>query len=204
MGTRTGESVGQKLEELAAEYRHVKEEHERAGAESTVRRHLKARLDELEERFDRLLTEWVGSPELRGEWRKHLHHDGPLPAAPAAVEPAPVFKGKAASGSRVEVREREDGDLDVLVDGSEVERIAGSADFAVEVEPGVVRLAGLEVREIFDAPPRAIAALRDWVDDPAGAPPWSYAGVLAADGLIDRYLSLTPRGRRAVTAVRRI
>jgi hypothetical protein len=197
--TRAGISTGE-LEAIVERYHHLQEEHRRAGAEGSVRRHLHARLLELEEDFERLLAEWVSDESARGAWRRHLHHGAPAPAQPGEARPALVFRGRSAAGSFVEVHERLDGDYDVSVDGSSVERIGRAPDFAAATPRLVFRLGDLEFGEVLDASAPARAALRAHVAAPAGEPPWQYATELIADGLIDRDFGLTPRGRRALTA----
>ena len=111
-----------------------------------------------------------------------------------------MFRGRSQSGSVCEIRGRPDGDLDVLVDGALVERIAGALDFADEAPGLVYRRDHVEFREVFAVPAPALAALRAFVADSAGGPPWKHAGVLLAEGLVDRYFALLLRGRRALGA----
>jgi hypothetical protein len=186
------------LETTVAEYHHLRSEHERAGGGGSVRRHQRARLDRLEEHFDRLLHETVADGRARAAWRRRLHEGLPAPAEPRPERPL-VFKGRSPEGSVVELRERPDGDRDVLVDGARVERLAPAREHE---ESATFRLDDREFREIFEAPPDAIAAARAYVSAPAGEPPWEHAAALAADGLIDATFALTPRGRRALGARR--
>jgi hypothetical protein len=186
------------IEALVCEYHHLQSEHRLAGLEGSVRRHQHARLLELEERFERLLEEWVGDEETRRAWREHLHHGAPAPLEPEDAPLALVFKGRSAAGSVAEIRERPDGDYDVVVDGAVSERIAGEPDFAGRTPRFVFRLGDLEFREIFGASAPALAALRAFVAEASAEPPWQYARELMDDGLIDRDFALTPRGRRAL------
>ena len=192
--------VRDELEGLVDEYHHLQSEHRQAGVESSVRRHQLARLLELEERFERLLEEWVGAEQVRRGWREHLHEGAPAPAEPGAPQPFLVFKGRSKSGSLAEIRERPDGDYDVSVDGVVSERIAGEPDFASGTARLVFHLDDLEFREVFGASALALAALRAFVAEPVGEPPWQYARELMDDGLIDGDFALTPRGRRALAA----
>jgi len=190
------------LEAHVADYHHLQEEHRRAGPEGSVRRHLHDRLLELEEEFERLLAEWIEDEHVRTEWREHLHHGAPAPSEPRAARAPLVFKGRSRAGSVCEIRERPDEDLDVLVDGALVERIAGALDFA-DGAPGLIfRRDHVEFREVFDVPGPALAALQAFVGDPAGEPPWEHAGALLADGLVDRDFALMSRGRRALGPLR--
>jgi hypothetical protein len=191
--------------ELAAivrEFHHVQEEHRRARPESRVRRHLHSRLEELEERFERLLEEWVADEETRAAWRAHLYQGAPRPAESAPERPL-TFRGRSEAGSVVEIRKRPDGSYDVEVDGALVERIEGGLDFAGGTAPPVFRLDGSEFRETFSASPAALEALRDSLAGDAAHPPWDQAAELVADGLVDRDFGLTERGRRALAAAAR-
>ena len=71
------------LDLLVHEALHVHNEHARATADS-VRRKLRARLLELEARFERTLAEEVPDEALRRAWRDHLHARGPAPSKPSA------------------------------------------------------------------------------------------------------------------------
>jgi len=187
------------LERIVAEYHHLRAEHRRAGREGSVRRHLQARLEELERRFERLLEEWVAEERVREAWRGHLHGDAPAPPEPEPVPPL-LFKGRSRVGSIVEVRERPGGDCEVVVDGTLVE-IASAGELKEERRaPLTLRAGGEEFREIFAAPAPALAAARAYFARPAGEPPWEHAAELAADGLIDHTFALTARGRRALAA----
>ncbi len=185
------------LEQIVAEYRHLHEEHRRAGGEGSVRRHLGSRLTDLEHRFERLLEEWVEDERLREAWRRFLYEGGPAPDEPGPQEAALLFKGRSDAGSIVEVRERRDGDCDVAIDGALVERIA-PGEVAAENSPLTFHVGGQEFREVFDAPVAALAAARGYFAEPEGEPPWEHARELAADGLVDGTFALTPRGRRAL------
>jgi hypothetical protein len=179
------------LAEIVEEYRHVVSEHRKAGAAGSVRRHLRDRLEHLEEQFERLLEHLVPDEEERQEWRASLHHGWPSP--PPEIWPAQLlFRGRAETGSVVEIRSGPEDEAEVVIDGALVERLAG------EIEGDVIVLDGRAFEEMFAAAPAALHALRDWVADPAGPPPWESARELLEDGLIDRYFGLTPRGRRAL------
>lgn len=189
-------ALREELEAIAEEFRHVREEHERAGAEGTVRRRHESTLADLDERFETLLARWVHGESLRAAWRRHLHHGEAAPAEPGPGAAPPLFVGRARA-LRLEVRELDDGACEVVVDGTPVERLTSGADFSTD-SPVSYAHAGLEFREVFEAPPVALDALRDHVSDPSGEPPWEHAAALAADGLVDRDFSLTHRGRRAL------
>ena len=185
------------LEAIVAEYRHLLEEHGRAHAEGRVRRHMDARLGELESRFEQLLGEWAPGEELRGAWLAHLHRGAPAPAQPAPARPL-VFRGVAETGSLVEIRERADGDYEVAVDGAVVERVEAALDFSSRETPHAFPLDGLVFRETFSASEPALEALAEFVAERAQQPPWHFAAELGADGLIDGNFGLTPRGHRAL------
>ncbi len=187
------------LERLVAEYHHLRAEHRRAGLESSVRRHMEARLQELDRRFQRLLEEWVPEERLRRAWREHLHGRGPAPPEPEPVAPL-LFRGRSAAGATVEVRETGGDECAVLVDGTLVERVSAGELRQERQGPLTFRVGDEEFREVFSAPAAALAAARAYFARPDGEPPWEHASVLAADGLIDRTFALTARGRRALAA----
>ena len=192
-----GAASRDELEALVAEYHHLLEEHRRASAEGRVRRHMEARLHELGLRFDRLVAEWAPDEDLQAAWRTHLHKGAPAPAEPAPARPL-VFRGAAETGSVVEIRDRPDGDYDVAVDGTLVERVEAELDFSGSEAPHVFSLDGVVFRETFSASGAALEALAEFVAERAPQPPWPFAAELRADGLIDRNFGLTPRGRRAL------
>jgi hypothetical protein len=196
MTTRIG--ARDELEATVVEYHHVQSEHRRAGVEGSVRRHLHTRLARLGARFERLLDESVPDEGAREAWRRRLHNGSPAPAEPRPPEPPLLFKGRSTAGSVAEVRKRADGDCDLAVDGSLLERLAAARELAEGAIPLTFRIDGQEFREIFEAPARAVAAARAYFSDPSGEPPWQHAPALAADGLIDGTFALTPRGRRAL------
>ncbi len=184
------------LEELVHEYHHVQAEHRHARPGSRVRRHLHERMSDLATRFDRLLVEAVADERERRRWQEHLHHGAAQPSAPQAVPPL-VFRGRSGAGSTLEVLERTDGTLDVLVDGVCVERFA-SAHELLATHPGLsFRLGEVSFYERFAVSGSALAALRAMIES-GGRPPYRYARELLLDGLVDRSFGLTPRGRRAL------
>jgi len=188
----------EELEAMVAEYQHVRSEHRRAGREGSIRRHLLARLGRLEARFERLLTESVADEGARDSWRRRFHAGSPAPTEPRPPEPPLLFKGRSASGSMAEVRQRHDGDCDVFVDGVRLERVTAARDLAEAELPLTFAIGGQEFREFFEVPARALAAARAFFSHLSGEPPWQHAAALAADGLIDGTFALTARGRRAL------
>lgn len=184
------------LDLIIHEFLHVHNEHVRASAES-VRRKLRARVLELRERFERELTASVQDESLREAWREHIHQRAPAPAEPLPV-PLIVFRGRSEVGSEVVVCEAQAGGLRVEVDGKLVQRVVrlnlrydqGAWVFHPDDLP--------DFRETLVASAEGVEALRAWVDDPSGEPPWQHLRELAADGLVDRHFALTSRGRRAL------
>jgi hypothetical protein len=179
------------------EYRHLLAEHRRAHADGRVRRHMETRLHQLALRFEELLDEAGPGEELQDAWRAHLHRGRPAPAQPAPERPL-IFRGVAETGSVVEIRERADGDFDVAVDGTLVERVKADLDFSDKEIPHVFSLDGLVFRETFSASGPALEALDEFVAGRTRQPPWRFASELRTDGLIDGHFSLTPRGHRAL------
>jgi hypothetical protein len=153
---------------------------------------------EVRRRFDRIIDEWVPEEELRRAWWEHLHYRRPEPDGPAPIRPL-VFAGRSdATGSVVEIRGRKGEELEVTVDGSLIERIAGEKDFSVTTVPARFRLNGNEFIEFFRASPEALQALASIAGVEGASPPWDFAAELLADGLIDTNFALKPRGRRAL------
>ncbi len=183
------------LDALARRYHHLQVEHQKFEPGNSVRRRLEDELLDVRTRFERALDEWLpGDEELRGRWHAYLEHHAPLPDAPPTLHPV-VFRGRSAvSGSVVEIRGEED-DLEVWVDGSLVERIAGEKDFRQPIV--TFRLNGNEFEEEFRASPESIQALAGFVQG-GGSPPWEYGYELLEDGLVDVHWGVTPRGRRAL------
>ena len=190
------------LEAIVGEYHHLREEHRRAQAAGRVRRHMETRLRQLETRFERILDNWAPDEELRASWHAHLHRDAPEPAQPTSPRPL-VFRGRAETGSVVEIRERADGDYDVDVDGRLVERVEGKLDFSGKDRASTFTLGDLVYREVFSASRPALEALDEFVAGRAPRPPWRSAPELVADGLVDRHVGLTPRGHRALARASR-
>jgi hypothetical protein len=187
---------------LVHEILHVHNEHARASA-SAVRRKLEARLLELEERFERVLTESVPDEALRLLWHEHLHQRAPAPAEPPPVRMI-LFRGRSEAGSELVVHEAPNeheaqiGDVTVEVDGAIVNHVRG-LDLRHEMEDWIFHAAGAgDFRETVVASAEAVEALRAFVDNPGGEPPWERVRELASDGLVDRYFGLTPRGRRVL------
>ena len=196
-GMRVESAIGRdELEGLVAEYRRVREEHRRTETGSRVRRHLDVRLAEIAERFERLLEEAVRDGPEQERWRAHLYAGTPEPAEPTVPRPL-RFRGRSGAGSVLEIRDRVDGALDVLVDGAPVERL-DTADELLPTRPGLTfHLAGTAYDETFAAPGEALDALAGMVGS-GGPAPHSFAQALLLDGLIDRNFGLTARGRRAL------
>lgn len=190
------------LEALVAEYRRVRTAHRGAREGGRVRRHLERSLAQIEQRFERLLTESSASPELRRAWLEHLQNQAPEPVEPSKHALPLGFKGLSENGSVVELRARSDGDYDVFVDGAEVERVAAADDLA-QMGPGIaLRVGDISFHEVFDASPDAVAALARFVSAPHDGLAPEHVPELLADGLVDRDLGLTHRGRRALRGER--
>lgn len=194
--SRSSATTRDELEALVRAYRHVHEEHRRAHADGRVRRHLEARLRELDGRFEGLLGIWVPEDGAKAAWRAHLHGDAPEPPQPLGEQPL-VFRGLAETGSTLEIRQRADGDRDVALDGRVVERLQGDEPL-LEPLTDAVRIEDVEFHETLAASEAALGALEGFVGARERGPPWQHAAELLADGLIDRDFALTERGRRAL------
>ena len=189
----------EELEALVRYYHHLQNEHKRAAPESSTRRRIEERLLDVRRRFDRVLEEWVPDEELRSAWSEHLRNRAPVPSGPPAVRPL-VFRGVTDAGSVVEVRGGKGEELEVWIDGTLTERIAGEKDFSSVTPPLTFRLNSTEAHETFSTSPEALDALADFLADDGSGPPWDYASELLSDGLIDVHFALTPRGRRALAS----
>lgn len=181
----------EEIRQLAYEFRHLKEEHEAHSAEA-VRRRLAEEMAEIQRRFERTLAHLIPDEADRQAWRAFFYHGAEEPSRPAEISRRVIYRGRSGLGSIVEVREHPPDGYDVSVDGAVVRRLSRPVD-----QP-VFRLNDVEYREIFQAPPEALAALLAYTRDPEREPPWRYAPQLIEDGLIDRNLSLFPRGHRAL------
>jgi hypothetical protein len=189
--------VGEELEALARHYHHLQVEHQNAQPESSVRRHIEAKLLDVRERFDRTLDEWVADQELQDAWRAFLDHHGPRPEEPGEIDPR-VFLGRSeVSGTVIEVRRGPDAH-EIWADGVLADRVDADKDFAVS-DPGLrYRWNDDEYDELFASSPEGMGELSDFLAASGGAPPWDHASELLSDGLIDVHFDLTPRGRRAL------
>jgi len=189
------------LRRLGDEYRHVEQEHHREPpSRGATRNRLAAQMQELEVQFERILGEWTTDDRLREAWREFLHGRSPAPDEPHVAVP-PLFKGRTDAGSHVEIRPVADG-YDILVDGARSDH--SSVPWHLDPDTrGPVRIGELSCKETFDAPAAAMAALSEFLADPA-KPPWQWARELLEDGLIDPELALTPRGRRWLDRARTV
>ncbi|HKE17930.1 MAG TPA: host attachment protein [Kofleriaceae bacterium] len=189
------------LEQLGRDYHRVQHDHGRAAAHGAARRRLEADMEQIAQRFERVLEHWAADEdeELRATWRRYFYGGGPPPQEPD-VEPPCLFRGEAETGARVEVRPTADGGHDIVVDGAVVEHSA--ARWRLDAGAGEPLLVGgLRCRELFDAPAEAVRALGRFVATPESVPPWRWARELFDDGLIDGEFATTARGRRALAAV---
>jgi hypothetical protein len=187
------------LEALVRHYHHLRHEHERASPGGATRRRIEHRQLEVRERFDRVLAEWVHDDELAQQWRDHLHHRAPEPDGPPPIRPL-LFRGQSEAGSVAEVRANASGELVLEIDGAPVERFL-DPELPINDLSELVRAGRLPFKETFTASPEALSDLARFLDEGDRSPPWDDAVELLADGLIDDHFALTPRGRRALTAL---
>lgn len=182
------------LEAIVAEFRHLRGEYRREGESGSWRRTQRSRLDELQQRFETLLSRWVAEEPARAAWRAFLHEGSAAPSDDLERSP-PAYLGTAEHGSQVVVLERRDGAYDIVVDGSRADQAPARFNFGSHRSQRL-RLAAQEWRETTGAPPAALEALHRHLAAPEKEPPWEWARALFADGLIDANFSLTARGRR--------
>ncbi len=185
------------LEQVVDEYRQVHEKHRRARPRGRTRRHLEVRLQNLRQRFERLLAEAPVSDADRRHWRDQLQEDAAAPPSPTDVRPL-LFSGRSDSGSELRLTAAPDGTVDALVDGAAV-AVLDAADELTRTTPGFVfALDGMQFSETFGASLPCLADLREAAT--TGRRPWRrHVQELIEDGLVDRTLGLTARGRRALT-----
>lgn len=78
----------EELRRIVVAYRHLREEHRRAGPEGHTRRRLETQLDAHTDRFERVLEDPAMDEAARRGWRDHLYRgapepgEGPVPAVP--------------------------------------------------------------------------------------------------------------------------
>lgn len=162
-----------------------------------MRRRIEDRLLDVQQQFERQLSEWVDDVELARAWRDHLHYRAPVPDGPPPIRPL-VFRGENEAGAVAEIRRKGD-ELAVTVDGTLAERLHVK-DFPSDGQPVGFRVSETNFIETFTASAEALRALSSFFAEGDRQPPWDYAVELLADGLIDVHFALTPRGRRALDA----
>ena len=182
------------LESLVGAYRRLRDEHRHAVSDSRKGRRLARGLEDVVSRFESLLEEVLVDEESRAEWREHLYHAGPEPGTPVIAVP-PLFTGRSEAGSEVIVRQLPSDELAVVVDGTQVERLA-EADELLSVSPQLTFTAGGQLfQETFATSEAELGSLAALLD---GGRALQVTSDLLADGLVDRHHGLTPRGRRAL------
>lgn len=181
------------LQEIAADFRHLRGEYRHEGEQGSWRRDLGARLDELEQQFETLLSKWIPDEETRKAWHRHFHDGGPAPADDLERMP-PVFVGRSEIGSQIAICSSADGDYDLIIDADKVGR--APATLLEDYQAAHIHLVDQDWVEITQSPEPALKALRQYMAAPSGEPPWQWARTLFSDGLIDVNFALTPRGRR--------
>lgn len=186
--------LNDELKQLVETYRHLHEEHRRTGTNSRTRRRLEQRLAAAAERFERRLREAALDEQDREEWRRHIYHAAPPPALAENGTPI-VFRGRSDTGSELLIRRLGPGELEVIVDGTTVERLA-EADELLSLSPNLTfPMGGQLYRETFQVEEGALDNLAELL---ATGKPVPGLQALVREGLVSRNLELTPRGRRAL------
>jgi hypothetical protein len=183
---------------MAAEIRHVRAERERRPDDSSWFRLHGAQLDELHGRFELWVDRWAIA-SCREAWRTYRDGGGEAPEVEPA-EPAPLWWGRASTGSVLEILPPKPGERPRRGSGARVRLDGDRLPRSVSCHQELVTIGDLEYREGSRCPPEALEALRQFMGD-GGEPPWTWARTLLDDGLVDRDLSLTDRGRRLVQAM---
>jgi hypothetical protein len=184
------------LGDVVHEYRHVHEDHRRAPPRSRVRRELEVRLHEVRGRFEHLLAEAPVSEAERRRWRDRLR--GRVQPAPSTTDVRPLlFRGRSETGTELCLAAAPDGTIEAIVDGTTA-AVFDDAPELTATTPGLVfAMDGLRFRETFGASPKALGDLRAALQGDR-RPRREHIRELIEDGLIDRNLGLTARGRRAL------
>jgi hypothetical protein len=189
--------IREELDALVRNYHHLQRVHQEEPQGSSARRRVEKRLEDVRERLDRVLEEWVHDEEVREEWRAYLDRHASTPSEPEAIDIV-VFRGVAeASGSVAIVRRGPDA-YSVEIDGVLTDRVVADKDLSPTVPPLRFRVDGFEFDETFEASDEALDALDTFLAEESEPPPWEHASELLADGLIDVHFAVTPRGRRAL------
>ena len=178
------------------EYRQLHEAHRRASPDGKTRHGLETRLEQLRVRFERLLEEAAVSETERRRWRDELQHAAAATPAIPDVRPL-LFRGRTESGTELELTANATGTVAARVDGMSVAVLDRANELAATTPGFTFLLDGRrfrrDVRHVGfcsrGPPPRRQSGRR---------PRRRYARKLTADGLIDRTLALTARGRRAL------
>lgn len=183
------------LERVVREYWHVHDEHRRARPASRSRRHLEVRLHHLREHFERLLADAPLSDTDRQRWRDRLRGDAAEPSL-ADVRPL-LFSGRSDSGSELRLAAAPGGTVDATIDGAAVAVLDRAEELTQTTPEFVFTLDGMPFHETFGASPACLSDLREATE--TGRRPWRrHVQELIEDGLVDRTLGLTARGRRAL------
>ncbi len=186
----------EQLHQIAAQFRHLRNEHKREGEHGRTRRDIGARLAEFENRFQTLLEHWVSDEAAREAWHEHFYRGGAEPTDDLARNP-PVFVGRSGAGSELRIVPGANREHDVTIDGVRVDRTPSTLSIPMQ---GTVHIQDQDWREVSLAPSAAVNALRSYCATANGTPPWQWARALFEDGLIDVNFGLTARGRRIVNA----
>jgi hypothetical protein len=184
------------LTRIVHEYRHLLEEHQRAKPSSRARRKLEARMTQVSNSFDVRLAEAPISEGERRIWRNRLHGAATERGDHETVRQI-LFRGRSGSGSELVLLPAADGTLEAVADGVLV-AVLDRADELKRTEPGFVfALDGSRFRETFAVPQSTLAELRETLLI-GGTPRLQNVRELIEEGLVDRTLNLTRRGRRAL------
>lgn len=178
------------LSNVAREFHHVQGEHAREGVSGSRRRRQRARMEELEEKFETLVARWVPDASEQQRWREHIYRGADEPSELVPSEPQPLFHGSSEYDSSLLIRETEHEQV-WIVDGDVVDRRPLRSPVVAPVRHG-----GSEFAELFETDPQALDALIAYVERRTSEPPWAWARALYDDGLIDANFGLTDRGRR--------
>lgn len=178
------------------EYRRLREEHRHAGAESSTRRKLESRMEQLRRRFERLVAEAPLGVRARARWTAAFERAVAAPEMHYELRPI-LFRGRSEAGNELTLLPALDGTVEAFVDGAAV-AVIDRADELTRTGSGLgFELDGTMFRETVAAPDTMLVDLRAALEE-GRRPRTENLPSLIAEGLLDRELGLTARGRRAL------
>jgi hypothetical protein len=143
-----------------------------------------------------ICSRWL--PSARPSGNAGVTNFGRRPRRLSLPEARPLlFRGRSDSDSELRLTTALEGTANAFVNGTTV-AVLDDVEELTTTKPGFIfALDGLRLRETFGASPASLTDLRDALQT-GRRPQHKHVRELIADGLIDRTLGLTTRGRRAL------